>query len=277
MRFFKDAFVLVGAPDDRGVAIVGGRVGSAKGPETIRKELAKLPKIPTLEDGGDVAIGSTQQETYENLEKKIAEILGSKAFPILIGGGHDLSCGGLKGFLRQFPNGGVINIDPHFDCRPSKGDGTYSSGSAFRRLLEEKQMDGKNFVEFGFQMERNHPEHYQFLKSQHVHLVPREKLTEKNIGAQFQKIFTTLSKKTKAVALTFDMDAIDAAYAPGVSALNVNGFTSREALQLIHLAAKNKRLKYLDLMEVNPLCDPDHRTARLAALMIYQFLIARKK
>lgn len=274
----KGAFVLLGAPDDRGVRIAGGRVGAKGGPDAIRRELyrmtvgaqGELEKIK-LYDLGNLRLSLSQAETYENLARRVYSTLKAKAFPILLGGGHDLSFGGLSGFLKMYPRGGVINIDPHFDCRPKEKDGRCSSGVAFRLLFEEKKLQEGRLVCFGYQTERNSQTHWRYLRKKQAQLIPREEATLPN----FRKTLRRLAKNSAALGVSFDMDCVDAASAPGVSALNLNGFSQQEALGFIQEVAKNKKVKYFDLMEVNPACDPDHRTARLAALLIYNFILCR--
>lgn len=274
----KGAFALLGAPDDRGVRIAGGRVGAKDGPDAIRRELyrmtvgaqGELEKIK-LYDLGNLRLSLSQAETYENLAGQVYSILGAGAFPILLGGGHDLSFGGLSGFLKTYPRGGVINIDPHFDCRPKEKDGRCSSGVAFRLLLEEKKLRTGRLACFGYQTERNSQTHWRYLKNKRAQLIPREGATLPN----FRKTLRRLAKSSAALGISFDMDCVDAAWAPGVSALNLNGFSPQEVLGFMQEVAKNKKVKYLDVMEVNPACDPDGRTARLAALLIYHFIWCR--
>src|SRR3989338_167324 len=134
----EGSFVLLGVPDDRGVALSRGRVGAAGGPPAFRKEFYRLTLGVRGElgktavwDVGDLKIAGTQEETYLGLREAVREILQQGAFPILIGGGHDLSYGSLSGFLDVYPDGGVLNVDPHFDCRLPEGEGGYSSGTAF--------------------------------------------------------------------------------------------------------------------------------------------------
>lgn len=268
----KGAFVLIGVPDDRGVKIVGGRVGAKKGPDAIRKELRKMT-VGELYDAGNLRLSSSQEKTYNDLSSIVEKILKRGAFPIVIGGGHDLSAGGLKGFLNVYRGGAVVNIDPHFDCRPREKDGRFSSGAAFRYLFETKKLKAGKLACFGFQAERNVREHLLYLKKRKANLIPRAEASP----ARFKKTLARLGKKSEAIALSFDMDCVEAASAPGVSALNVNGFSVSGVLSFIQTAAKNKKIKTLDLMEVNPLFDPDGRTARLAALLITHFLLARRK
>ena len=277
------SFALLGAPDDRGVAHSKGRVGAKEGPMALRKELyrmtlgvqGELDNI-VLWDLGDLKLAATQIETYDRLRGVVRELLESQIFPILIGGGHDLSFGSLSGFLEVYPKGGVINCDPHLDCRLPESEGNYSSGTPFRHLLDENKLKGAQLVEFGFQAQSNSKPHWAYLKERRAHLIGWDELSKTDIPSRFQQVFDKLAQGSQGVALTFDLDSIDVSHAPGVSAINAFGLTVRDALGILQVAASQTQLKYLDLMELNPACDVDARTARLAALLLFNFLKHRR-
>lgn len=269
-------FVLIGAPDDRGVAIVGGRVGAAKGPEAIR--CAWYENLPSLKnravsvaDAGNIPLANTQRETYEVLRKKIRGFHQEKSFPVLLGGGHDLSFGSLAGFLDAYPEGGIVNIDPHLDARPIGEEGKISSGSAYRLLLEKTSLQGNRLMEFGYQMSCNQPANLEYLKNKGVSLA--EWPGDQNWGTIFEKSIRPFAQSVPALAVSFDMDSIQSEFAPGVSAPAKIGYTADEALALIAALKKFPNLKHFEIMETNPKYDPDGRTAKLAAHLLQELLI----
>ncbi|MDZ4224969.1 MAG: arginase family protein [bacterium] len=259
--------VLIGAPDDRGVAVVGGRVGAKEGPAAIRRELGK--KIP-CNDAGDISIAPTQEKTYQNLREKISALHRKKTFPILLGGGHDLSFGSLSGFLDVFPEGGIINIDPHLDARPISEDGKISSGSAYRLLLEKKALKGKQLMEWGYRMECNQPANFNYLKEKGVQLVPWPDDYDPIEAAK--KNLPPFARSFPALAVSFDMDSIQKDFAPGVSAPAQIGYTAEQAVALVQLLRQFPNLKQFEIMEVNPRFDIEDRTVQLAARLIGELL-----
>lgn len=270
------SFVLLGIPDDRGVAISKGRIGAKKGPDAIRKEFYKMTlgiqgELEHLKifDGGNLKPEKTQERTYQKISKGVADLLQKNCFPILLGGGHDLSFGSLSGFLKVHPDGGIVNIDAHLDCRPSEIKGKYSSGTAFRQLLEKTSLKGKNFLEFGFQKHCNAKAHLEYLKNKGV------KLAE--FPGNFERVFKPFAASHKAIAISFDMDCVQSTDAPGVSALAPIGYSAQEALHFVQAVASQRHLKLFEIMEVNPLQDPDGRTAKLAACLIWELLVLRQK
>ncbi|MDO8526229.1 MAG: formimidoylglutamase [Deltaproteobacteria bacterium] len=276
-------FALIGVPDDRGVAIGGGRTGAKHGPDAIRKELFKmtlglkgeLEKIK-LWDFGNLKLEKTQEAIYKKLNDLVLSLLEKNVFPIILGGGHDLSFGSLGGFLKKYPRGGIINIDPHLDCRPPEAKGKYSSGTAFHNLIEKSKLPGKNLLEFGYQPHCNAKKHFEYLKKSGVKFVPfASSLSLRGPkGALGIPVFKKFFNKT-ALAISFDMDSVQALDAPGVSALAPIGYTAREALVIVQTLAHQKNMKMFEIMEVNPRFDPDHRTAKLAARLIFEILLSR--
>lgn len=260
----KRNFVLIGAPDDHGVAIVGGRVGAKEGPAAIRKELEKLG-VKTYQDAGDITIQSTQEETYLLLREKIRKLHQSRSFPIVIGGGHDLSFGSLSGFLDAYPGGGIVNIDPHLDCRPIAEEGKIPSGSPYRLLLERTSLKGKQLMEFGYQMHCNTQENLGYLKERGVQLIPWP--------ASLEQSLRPFAESVASLAVSFDIDSIQSEFAPGVSAPAKVGHSAEEALALVQAIKRFPNLKHFEIMEMNPRFDPDGRTAKLAAQLLSEFLV----
>lgn len=255
----KRRFCLLGLPDDRGVGLNKGRVGAAGGPAVIRKALNALPQLPALNDGGDVPISESQLETYGEIADAVFQIHERGDFPILLGGGHDLSFGSLSGFLKKYPKGGIINIDPHLDVREPLGPDTFSSGTPFRNLMEKSGLPGSHLMEFGF-TETNSEEHLRYAKEKNVRLIPFPGSFEKDI-----KIF---AEEFSDIAVSFDLDSINESVAPGVSARNKKGYSAEAALQFIRQIKSLENLRHFELMEMNPLVDENGKTSDFAVQIL---------
>ncbi|MBI2342818.1 MAG: formimidoylglutamase [Deltaproteobacteria bacterium] len=274
------AVVLIGVPDDRGVAINHGRVGAAQGPGAFREAFLRLPcgrddalrRLP-LYDAGDVVLGETNAETHEHLAEVVAAVVARQALPIVIGGGHDHTFGGIKGTVHAAKHVGVINIDAHLDLREPEPDGSYGSGTPFRRLIDAQHIAGPQLVEFGYQSHANHRALFDYAVAHQIRLWSwadgRGRSPE-----TFLHLCHDLQQRYQQIAVSLDLDAIAAAEAPGVSAPAAIGLSAREVLELLQITAQQPGLSYLDIMELNPTYDPDGRTARLAAVLLWQFLSA---
>ncbi len=274
--------VLIGVPDDRGVAINRGRVGAAAGPKAFREAFYRLTLGPnrelakcTIWDAGDVMIGATNRETHETLAEIVQQCCACGALPIVIGGGHDNTYGGIKGAVAH-ARAGIVNIDAHLDLRPNEPDGGIGSGTPLRRVLDDELIAGEQLIEWGFQPHTCSAAHLEFAKQRGVRLWswPERGPDVVRLFAQFLQ---DLRHRWGRTAISLDLDAIVASAAPGVSAPSTFGFTPQEVLAFLQLAGAESSLCYLDVMELNPSCDVDGRTTRLAATLVWHLLCERTR
>lgn len=187
-------YVLLGVPDDRGVANNKGHAGAAQGPAAFREAFYRQYDTPLREfcerthrpyaslearpatqvvwvservvDAGDIVLAPSIEETHERLalEVKSLLVLGAKRVHV-IGGGHDFSYGSYKGHADAtaglLP---IINLDAHFDLRTME-PGAVNSGTPFSRIVEafpERVSGGRALLELGIQRERNPHELYEY-------------------------------------------------------------------------------------------------------------------
>lgn len=252
------AIALLGLPDDTGVRLNHGRTGAAGGPKAFRAALARygaaLPAcgpLPRVFDAGDIMPTGSLEKTHERVTEATAALLDRGLFPIAIGGGHDLTFPFVRAVAGKYPQLTGIYFDAHLDVRETAG-----SGMAFRKLVEECGVSALHL--HGFQPLVNSREHLDWFRAHggRTHLDP-SKITLPKAGDIF---------------LSFDLDVLDAAHAPGVSALNPAGWSVREAEAWMLICGADPRIRCFDLMELNPAHDPDGRTARVAAHLFLTFL-----
>ncbi len=273
---------ILGVPEDRGIAANGGKQGAALGPEAIRRAFYKLtPGFGVNFDGlsmvdlGNVPVGRTLEETHNALTEAVREIASKGVFPLVLGGGHDLTYPGLKGLVQgldlQEGQLGLINLDSHLDVRDMSHGIT--SGTPFRRALTElpnNALLGRSFVEFGIQEPYNSPHYYQWVRDQGSTV-----FTLASVGTRPMEYFLEASRiacdGTKTVALSIDIDSVRSQEAPGASASNPRGFKAPELEKVAYLAGRTDRIRYLDLMEMSPPLDEHNRTASLCASTLFWF------
>lgn len=274
--------VVIGVPDDRGVVINRGRAGAAAGPAAFRDALYRLTLGPQHElarlaiwDAGDIRPGVTNAETHDDLAAVVEAVCRRGALPIVIGGGHDNTYGGITGAAAVGPIG-VINIDAHLDLRPNEPDGQIGSGTPFRRLLDAHHLTGEQLIEFGFHAHAASAAHLDYAQQQRVRLWSWEDRGPEP-ARLFAQFLQTLRAACGRIAVSLDLDAIVAASAPGVSAPAAFGFSTNDALAVCQLAGADRAVQYVDVMELNPTYDLDGRTARLAAVLIWSLLRERAR
>ncbi|MEX2219052.1 MAG: arginase family protein [Phycisphaerales bacterium] len=256
---------LLGLPDDLGVRLNGGRPGAVGGPAALRAALARYGTAepagwswPAVFDAGDVipATGNDPDalaETHRRITEATLAILDLGLLPIAIGGGHDLTYPFVRAVAPRIQNGplGGVYFDAHLDVRETVG-----SGMPFRRLIEEFGV--KPLVNIGFNPLVNSREHHDWFIARGGFFRPMP-------GGQWPEF-------GKPQFVSVDLDSIDASQAPGVSAPNPAGLLTHDVARALTAAGRCPAVRCLDLMELNPLFDPDGRTARCAAHLLLSFL-----
>jgi len=251
----RQAIALLGMPDDTGVELNSGRPGAKEGPAAIRRALSKMgvdsPQFdwPVVYDAGDVLPADDDlHESHRRVSEASAALVSAGLFPIGLGGGHDLTFAFVRGVINALPgnerplNG--VYFDPHLDVRETTG-----SGMPFRRLIEDCGVRSLGLS--GFDPVANSVAHLDWFREHGGEIVGLD----------------APPPKTPFFA-SFDMDALDAAYAPGVSAMNPCGFSPREAVGWATRMAASPNIRCFDVMELSPPNDDRDRTARLAAYIV---------
>ncbi len=271
----KPQAILIGFPSDEGVKRNGGRSGASKAPDAIRKQLYKMtsnaenPKIFTnllekTNDIGNIKVTGDLEKDQEALGEAVASYLKQGVIPIILGGGHETAFGHFLGYAKADLKTSIFNLDAHTDVRPLK-NGKAHSGSPFRQALEHESGKCTNYSVAGLQPYSIAESHLQFIQKNKRQAIFKADTTIKTISR-------LLNDAGERCMVTFDMDAVDQAFAPGVSAPCVNGLRPELWLQAAYQAGKNKNVTSFDICEVNPVYDRDSQTARLAALTVWHFL-----
>jgi formiminoglutamase len=252
----KDCSVgLLGLPDDTGVKLNHGRAGAKDGPRAFRAALARYgaaqPAFPGVFDAGDVKPGRTLEETHERVTAAAQALIAAGLFPVAVGGGHDLTFPFVRAVAAKYPRLAGIYFDAHLDVRPSRG-----SGMPFRKLVETCGVTALHL--YGFRPLVNSPEHLAWFKA--------------HGGKTHADDAKVTLPRAKNLFASFDLDVLDAAQAPGVSALNPAGWSVRRAEAWVRACGADPRVHCFDLMELNPQFDSDGRTARIGAHLFLTFL-----
>ena len=276
----KARLALLGLPDDTGVRLNRGRTGAKQGPAAFRQILAGFGTTwdgladARLElavyDAGDVepAEGDDERalsETHARVEAAVAELRRLGLVVVGIGGGHDLSLPSVAaaGTAHGARLGG-INLDAHLDVRQRVG-----SGMPFRRLIEQGVLDPSRFVEWGLGRFANDPADLAWIRERGARLVFASEIQRS--GPELDREFETAFGAGSGF-VSIDLDGLDQSVAPGVSAPNPLGLGVQHAAELAERAGQDARVIHFDLMELNPLHDRDHQTARVAALLFLHFV-----
>ena len=275
--------VLLGFPHDAGVAINGGRVGARRGPEAFRHWIRRTGSVDNPEiaadltalsitDAGDIDPALPLEKAHAELTRRVGSILKRGGIPFVVGGGNDQSYPNASALLDQAEEGpvGVINIDAHLDVRPLNA-GRAHSGSPFRQLLEDDRFGGENFIEFAAQGSQCSRGHARFVEDNKGGIEWLSELREwGHLASRFDALLGNLAWQCPRVFVSFDLDSVSGADAPGVSCPASVGLSGQEAVGIAHSAGKHAAVRLFDLSEYNPDLE-EERTGRLAASIFYYF------
>lgn len=273
---------LIGFPSDEGVRRNGGRPGAAAGPREIRRWLYRLTPdaeqaaasralLERTVDLGDVAVTGDLERDQELLARVVAGQLDRGRVPVILGGGHEVAYGHFLGHVVAGRRVAILNWDAHADVR-AVIDGRSTSGTPFRQALEHPSGGCLGYRVFGLQPHAVAAAHVRWLEERGGTALFREHVD----GATAARAFDACSADT---LVSFDLDAVDGASAPGVSAPATGGLGVELWLAAAESAGACARVRSCDVAELNPRHDPDGRTARLAALTVWRFLrgLARRQ
>jgi formiminoglutamase len=263
----------IGFQCDEGVRRNNGREGAAIAPDAIREALYRMtpdrdPAFTKLlaraTDFGNLRLKGDLGESQALLGKVIAACLAHDTIVIVIGGGHETTFGHFLGYAQANRTIRILNWDAHPDVRHLiHGHG--HSGSPFRQAIEHPSKCCARYDVAGLLPHAVAASHVEFVTEHGGHVWWRQELIRDTVE--------TVSDAAHGPSMvSFDMDALDQAYAPGVSAPAVGGLTPDLWLHAAYCAGLNPKVSSIDIVEMNPRLDRDGQTARIGALTLWTFL-----
>lgn len=281
------AMGLYGCPDDLGVQRNRGRAGAAGGPDGIRKYFYKIAwpleknweKRLELTDWGNTRPGNDILYNHSQAQAAARAIAASGATVLPLGGGHDHVAPNFSGFAEGIREKhgkktklGLLNIDPHLDVRPLE-ENLPHSGSGFRQLIDTGVIQGSDLTEFGARSGHNAREHFEYCAKQKVRVCDFDTLRAGQPQRFFKSELSRLIKTRPFVGISVDMDMCHEV--EGVSAPAVIGFTAWELCQMAWIAGQCRQVQYFEIAEVAPSLDPQERSARVGAEILFWFMRGR--
>ncbi|CAN5676890.1 agmatinase [soil metagenome] len=275
--------VLLGVPYDGGIP---SRPGARFGPRALREALGafgtfdgsrEMADDAGLLDLGDLALPTMNAEAaHGRIETAAQRIFAAGARPIFVGGDHGVTGSLIRGLAAAHPELrlALITIDAHLDVREYEDEASLSSGTPFRRALETSVLEGERTAMIGVRRFANSRYYTEWAEARGVNLVTVADVAERGAATIARDAIAHVLKDADALYLSVDLDAADAAVAPGVSAPGIGGLSAREMIELVRTVAGEPRLLGADLMELSPPYDQDGRTAKLAARLLLELLAA---
>jgi agmatinase len=268
-----------GSPADvvvAGIAYDGSAVyrrGAAQAPQRIRRLSAAMPPVTEeghrltglrVQDIGDLDPGDDIESGWMTPMQRLAAV-PPEAFLTVLGGDHCTAVSTLSAQVRRHPGLFVLWVDAHPDlCDFSRG-GRWTCGCALRRALEASGIEPSRVVIAGGR--DFDPEELDFIAGNGMLLVSSAEIA-RDLPAAARKIASRLAGEK--VHVSFDIDVLDPAFAPGTEIPSAAGLSSRQALDLLRGATERSRLVGFDVVEVSPPFDNGDITVFAALKMIFE-------
>lgn len=270
---------LVGLPFDGGTT---NRPGARHGPREIRNQSSLVRRVNPeslicpfdlcrIADVGDIAVNPVDPlDTLARAEARYREIHDKRAVPLTGGGDHLGSLAVLRGIARERPVG-MVQFDAHSDTTDSyfSPQTRYTHGTPFRRAIEEGLLDPTRVVQVGIRGSRYDAGELDWAREAGIRIIGIEEYFRLGADGAVNEIRRVLGDGPTYVS--FDVDGVDPAYAPGTGTPEIGGYSSFEA-QLMVRGLRGLDLVGGDVVEVSPPLDPAGMTAFLGATMMFEIL-----
>ena len=266
---------LIGVPMDLGVT---NRNGARFGPRALRTierigpfhHVLRTMPIADLRvaDVGDIAFRSrfSLDLSHEDIERCIGLAVSAGVAPLSVGGDHSMTLPILRAVGKQRPVG-MVHIDAHCDTAGPFDLSKFHHGGPFRQAVLAGVLDPRRTVQIGI---RGSSEYlWEFSTDSGMTVIHAEEIEQFGLAAVVETARRVVGNG--ATYLSFDIDSLDPAYAPGTGTPEVGGLTTREA-QAILRGLKGINLVGGDVVEVAPQYDATTNTAHAGAQMLFEIL-----
>ncbi|UJD79591.1 agmatinase [Serratia rubidaea] len=268
----------VGVPLDIGTS---NRSGTRYGPRQIRQESVMIRPYNMatgaapferlqVADLGDVATNPYNlADSVRRIEQAYDAIVQHGCVPLTLGGDHTLTLPILRAMARRHGPVGLIHVDAHADTNDSMFGEQLAHGTTFRRAHEEGLLDARRVVQIGLRGSGYAADDFDWSRRQGFRVVPAQQCWHRSLEALMAEVREQMGDG--AVYLSFDIDGLDPAFAPGTGTPEVGGLSVWQGLEIVR-GCRGLSLVGGDLVEVSPPYDGSGNTALLAANLLYEML-----
>ncbi|MCO5177666.1 MAG: agmatinase family protein [Thermomicrobiales bacterium] len=274
--------VIMGAPYDGGATF---RPGTRFGPQAMRKMSAlasgynpergvDLNSALKMVDAGDInIIPSNIEKSFDQIAKAVSYAAEREVFPIILGGDHAIGYPDVRG-LAPFIDGniGIIHFDRHSDLS-EYGMDERMHGSPFFHATNIPNAPASNLVQIGIGGWTGSREGLKVAREREATVITIDDVDRYGTDRVVEYALEIAWKNAKAVWISFDVDSVDPAYAPGTGTPMPGGLLPREALKMIRNIA-GEGLIGMEVVEVSPPYDVSDNTALLGVHAILDCLAA---
>ena len=271
--------VVVGAPFDTGASF---RAGARFGPEAIRsashllrpynpsQDVSIFEHLSVADYGVVPVVPGYVEESYERIQVGLEPVHRAGVVPIVLGGDHAVALPELRAAAAVHGPLSLVQFDSHADTWDSFFGEPYNHGTVFRRAVEEGLLAQESSIQVGMRGSLYASGDLEASRELGFELITTDEIRKIGIQDTVRRIRERV--KDAKVYVSFDVDFVDPAFAPGTGTPEIGGFTSREAQEFVR-GHRGMEIVGCDVLEVYPQYDGlEQVTALLAANIGYEFL-----
>ena len=278
-----------GGPEGLDVAILGvpmdigtsWRSGTRFGPKQIRAESAMIrpynlatgaAPFDSLQvaDIGDLAINTfSLSDSLSIISDSYDALLAHDVIPMAMGGDHSITLPILRAMARKHGPLALVHIDAHADVNDTMFGERETHGTVFRRAYEEGLIQPERTYQLGLRGSGYAASDFTEAQDWGFRQFPAWDLWHRSLAATGAEISREIGDRP--IYVTYDIDSLDPAFAPGTGTPEIGGLTTPQALELIR-ALDGVNIVGCDLVEVSPPYDPSGNTALTGANLLFELL-----
>ncbi len=267
-----------GVPFDLGTS---NRPGARFGPRGIREESVMIRPYNMatraapfdslrIDDLGDIATNAfNKDDSVARIEAFVDDLLTHDLITVAMGGDHTIVLPILRAMARTHGPVGLVHVDAHTDINDDMFGERIAHGTPFRRAVEEGLLDGDRVVQIGVRGTGYAADDFDWSREQGFRVVQVEECWHRSLEPLMAEVCDKVGGGP--VYLSFDIDGLDPAFAPGTGTLEIGGLTTAQGLEIIR-GCWGLDLVGCDLVEVAPIYDVSGMTSRIAGDLLYEML-----
>jgi agmatinase len=250
------------------------RTGANYGPRGIREvscqflsynamfDFDLIDELAPVDCGDCDVILANAERTFENAQADIGQILAAGALPVTLGGDHSISIPAVRAVREVNDDPGLILVDTHLDTAPDVGGELLNHCCPITRAVDAG-FDPKKIALVGISGWMNPRTEIEYCREQGITVIWLEEIWENGTAWAVNKALEVAGASSDGHYLSFDVDSLDAAHAPGTCCPTPGGLTSREAIEIVRGVSANGLLG-VDVVEAAPSLDATPATSLIA-------------
>ena len=268
----------IGVPFDIGTS---NRPGARLAPREIRDESRMIRPYNmatraapfdsmNIADLGDVALNTYNlSRSIEIIETYYDNVISNHCIPLTLGGDHTITLPVLRAETKTHGPLALIHVDAHADCNDQMFGERITHGTWIHRAVDEDILDCTSVLQVGLRGSGYSATDFDWPRQQGFEVVTAEECWYRSLEPLMRRIRSKIGDRPTYI--TFDIDGIDPAFAPGTGTPEVGGLTSTQALEIVR-GCIGLNIVGGDLVEVCPPFDVSRTTSLLAANLLFEML-----